>query len=148
MKWFGSALLQLDSVSPDTTPQAVKQAIRLKTHIFDSLSLQPLTSIDELFQRGNQYAMLEDDVVPAMNRTMASMSFDSRGGNGGKGEGNRSRQITNVEQERNEGVSIHTSRNRLSEASSSNINNNRIRYTISPVHLLPIIQSLLDFEWP
>ena len=63
MKRFGSALLQLDSISSDTALQAVKKAIRPNTRFFDSLSLQPPTSIDELFQRGNQYSMLEDDVI-------------------------------------------------------------------------------------
>ena len=65
MKQFRVTLLQLDFVSTDTALQAVKQVNRPNTQFFDSLSLQPLTSIDELFQRGNQYAMLEDDIVVA-----------------------------------------------------------------------------------
>ena len=43
--------------------QVVKQAIGPNTQFFDSLSLQPLSSIDELFQRGNKYTMLEDDIL-------------------------------------------------------------------------------------
>ena len=74
MKRFGSTLLQLDSVSSDTALQAVKQVIRPNTQFFDSLSLQPLTSIDELFHRGNQYSMLEDDVIVATRRKVASGS--------------------------------------------------------------------------
>ena len=74
MKWFGAALLQLDAVRPDTVLQVVKQAICPNTQFFYSLSLQPPTSIDELFQRGNQYAMLEEDVVVATKRTVASTS--------------------------------------------------------------------------
>ena len=85
MKRFRAALLQLDSVSPDTTLQVVKQAIHLNSLFFDSFSLQPPTSIDELFQRGNKYAMLKDDVVAATKRTVASTS-DSRGGSGSKGK--------------------------------------------------------------
>ena len=65
MKQFRVTLLQLDFVSTDTALQAVKQVNRPNTQFFDSLSLQPLTSINELFQRGNQYAMLEDDIVVA-----------------------------------------------------------------------------------
>ena len=53
MKRFGVAILQLDVVSLDTILQAVKQFICLNTQFFDSLSLHPLTTIDELFQRGN-----------------------------------------------------------------------------------------------
>ena len=47
MKIFGLAPLQLDSISYDIALQAVKQAIRPNTLFFDSLSLQPLASIDE-----------------------------------------------------------------------------------------------------
>ena len=53
MKHFGVSMIQLDSVSSDTTLQAVKKAICPNTQFFDSFSLQPPTLIDELFQRGN-----------------------------------------------------------------------------------------------
>ena len=65
MKRFSAALLQLEAMSSDTTLQAVKQVIRPNTQFFDSLSLHPPSSIDELFQRGNQYAMLKDNVIVA-----------------------------------------------------------------------------------
>ena len=63
MKRIGATLFQLDVVSTDTMLQVVKQAIGPNTQFFDSLSLQPLSSIDELFQRGNKYTMLEDDIL-------------------------------------------------------------------------------------
>ena len=53
MKLFGVAILQLDVVSPDTVLHVVKQAIRYNTQFFDSLSLYPPITIDDLFQRGN-----------------------------------------------------------------------------------------------
>ena len=74
MKHCGVAILQLDAVSPDTILQAMKQAIRHNTQFFDSLSLHPLATVDELFQRGNQCAMLEDDIVAATKRTIAITS--------------------------------------------------------------------------
>ena len=98
MKWFRAALLHLDSVSPDTTLQAIKQAIHPSIQFYGSLSIQPPTSIDELFQLGNQYAMLEDDVVAVTKRTVTSTS-NGRGGSGGKGKGNRSRRHRDVELE-------------------------------------------------
>ena len=76
MKQFGLSLLQLDSVSSDTALQAVKQAIHPNMQFFDSFSLQPPASIDELFQRGNQYAMLGDDVSAATKRTIANTYGD------------------------------------------------------------------------
>ena len=74
MKCFGAAILQLDSVSLDTVLQTMKQAILPNTQFFDSLSLHPPMTIDELFQRGNQYAMLEDDIVEATKLTVATTS--------------------------------------------------------------------------
>ena len=72
MKHFEVAILQLDVVSLDMILQAVKQVIRLNTQFFDSLSLHPPTTVDELFQRGNQYTMLEDDVAIVTKQTVAS----------------------------------------------------------------------------
>ena len=85
MKRFRVFLLQLDFVNSDTTLQVIKQAIRSNTQFFDSLSLQPLTSIDELFQRGNQYTILKDDVVAATKRMVTSTSCGRING-GGKGK--------------------------------------------------------------
>ena len=50
--------------------------------------------------------MLEDDVVVAMKKTMASAS-SSRGGSGGKGKGKRSRRDCDAEQKPSGGVSVH-----------------------------------------
>lgn len=61
MKWFGEAILQLDGVSVDIVMQAINEAIHPNTPFFNSISLKPSHSIDELFQRVNYYAMLEND---------------------------------------------------------------------------------------
>ena len=79
--------------------------------VFDSLSLQPPNLIDELFQRGNQYAVLEDNVVATMKRTVTSTS-DNWSGSGGKGKGKRDRHNRDAEQEQSDGVSVHTSGHR------------------------------------
>ena len=77
---------------------AVKKDIHPNTQFFDSLSFQPLTLIDELIQRGNQYAFLEDDlVVAATKRTVASTFSDSQDNNGGKGKGKRSQHNRDTE---------------------------------------------------
>ena len=55
--------------------------------------------------------MLEDDAVVATKRTGATTS-DRRCGSGDKGKGKRSRQNRDVEQERGDGVSVHSSRHR------------------------------------
>ena len=53
MKRFEAAIFQLDALSLDMVLQVVKQAIRSNTQFFNSLSLHPPTTIDELFQRRN-----------------------------------------------------------------------------------------------
>ena len=102
MKLFGVTLLQLDFVSFDIVLQVVKKAIRPNTQFFDSLT-QPLALIDELFQRGNQYTMLEDDVVAATKRTVAS-AFGGRSSNGGQGKG--SRRDEDTQHKRHDGIQI------------------------------------------
>ena len=74
MKHFGAVILQLDAVSLNTVLQAVKQAICPNTQFFDSLSLHPSIIVDEMFQRGNQYSMREDDIVVATKQTITSTS--------------------------------------------------------------------------
>ena len=74
MKRFGAAILQLDIVSTNTVMQAVKQAIHPNTKFFDSLSLHPSTTVNELFQRVNQFALLEEDTLATTKRTVAFMS--------------------------------------------------------------------------
>ena len=88
MKRFGAAILQLEAVSTDSVLQAVKQVIRPTTQFLDSLALHPPTTKEELFQRGNKYAMLEDDTIAATKRTVASTS-DSRRNSHGKGKRGR-----------------------------------------------------------
>ena len=124
MKLFGFTLLRLDSMNPDTALQAVKQASRPNTQLFDSLSLQPINSIDELFQRGNQYAMLKDNVVAATKKMVASTSSESRDGDRGKGKGKRSRHNRDAKRKLNEGVSVRTSGHRFSKAPSPDMDIN------------------------
>ena len=85
MKCFIVAILQLDAISPDTVLHVVKQAIRHNTQFFYSLSLHPPTTIDDLFQRGNQHAMIKDDIVAATKRTVVAAS-DSKHYGGVKGK--------------------------------------------------------------
>ena len=91
MKRYRAAILQLNVVSLNTVLQAVKQAIRPYTQFFGSLLLNPSTTIDKLFQRVNQYTMLEDDIVTATKRTVATTS-DSRHYDKSKGKRGRDEQ--------------------------------------------------------
>ena len=90
MKSFGVVILQLDIVSTDTMMQPIKQAIRPNTQFLNSFSLHPSTTVGKLFQRGNQYALLEDDTLIATKRTVASTGDPRRDsqGYGKRGEMN------------------------------------------------------------
>ena len=80
-----ATILQLEVISRDIVLQVVKQVICPNTQFFDSLSLHPPTTIHELFQRGNQYAMVEDDTVPATKRTVVATS-EARHYDGNRGK--------------------------------------------------------------
>ena len=94
IKCFGVAILQLEVVCPNIVLQAVKQAIRFNTQLFDSLSLHPLATTNKLFQRRNQYAMLKVDMVAATKQTVATTSEsrhygESKGKRGQEGQDRR-----------------------------------------------------------
>ena len=59
--------------------------------------------------------MLEDDVVAATKRIVASTS-NSQSSSGGKGKGERSRWNRDIEQEQSDGVSVYTSWHRWSDS--------------------------------
>ena len=88
MKCVGVAIHQLDDVSPNKVLQEVKQDILPNTKFFDSLSLHSPSTIDEMFQRRNQYAMLEDDIVTT-TKGMVSVTSDSN--HYGESKGKRGR---------------------------------------------------------
>ena len=146
MKRFGVAILQLEAMSLDTVLQAVKQAIFLNTQFFDSLSLHPPTMIDELFQRGNQYAMLEDDVVATTKQTVADTSDVGRD-NGSKGNRNQDDQDRkgkrNSKESRRSGHrnAAEGSRDRVAENPGQDNGAKQIQFMVPPSQLLPLIQS-------
>ena len=108
MKRFGSALLQLDSVSSDTTLQAVKQAIRPNTQFFDlslySLRLRLMNyskeAISTPYSRMTSWQQPRERwLVPPTVRTTVGV----------RENGKRSQHNRDTEQERSDGVSVHAS---------------------------------------
>ena len=91
MTCFEATILQLEVVSPDTVLQVVKEAINPNTQFFNSLLLFPPTTIDKLFQRGNQYSMFEDDTDAVTKRIVATKP-ESRHYDGSKGKMGRDNQ--------------------------------------------------------
>ena len=60
----------------------------------DVIALRPPTPINELFRRGNQYAMLKDDVIAATRQTVTNAS-ESRSYSRGKGKRSHNEQDDN-----------------------------------------------------
>ena len=62
MKRFGQVVLQVESYSMDAILQIFKRNICLGTPFFESLTKNPLATMDDLFKQANKYSMLKDDV--------------------------------------------------------------------------------------
>ena len=65
IKWFGQAVLEVESCNMDAILQIFKSSICPGTPFFESLAKKPPTTMDDLFKRANKYSMLEDDVRAA-----------------------------------------------------------------------------------
>lgn len=61
----------------DTMMQAIKEAFFSNTLIFNSISLDPPMTIDELFQQANKYSMLDDDLCASLQWTKALAQEDN-----------------------------------------------------------------------
>ena len=87
-------------------------------------------------------------------KTMIDSAFGGRNSGGGKGKG--SQQDEDIEHKCHDGVQIRASGTRgkasLNPRHLDNLNlendNEKVRFTISPAQLLPIILLLLGFMWP
>ena len=130
----------------------MKQAICLNTQFFYSRSLHPPATVDELFQRGNRYAMLEDDIVIATKRTV-TITSDAKQYSGSKGMRGRDDQDKRGECDSRD--TRQTGHHNEAQGSGDRVTKNprkddsteQTRFTLQPSQLLPIIQLLQGFEW-
>ena len=59
---FGGAVQKIDSYSMDAVLQNFRRSFGLTTPLFHSLSLDPPTTMKELYRRANKYSTLEDSI--------------------------------------------------------------------------------------
>ena len=59
---FGQAIQQIESYSMDVVLQNFRRSFRPSTPFFQSLSLDPLATNEELYRRVNWYSLLEDNI--------------------------------------------------------------------------------------
>lgn len=129
MKRFGGAILQLDEVSMDT----IMQAIFPNTPFFNSISLKPPVSMDELFQIANKYSILKDDLRVATHRALSvAHDNDSRG----------------VGRSKNRSSSRSDERRRAVYDRGVRRGRPFTPLMLSYPQLLPLIQVVEGFEWP
>ena len=61
-RMFGQAVQQVESYSMDVVLQNFRRSFGPYTFFFQSLSLDPPTTMEELYRRANKYSMLEDNI--------------------------------------------------------------------------------------
>ena len=72
VKWFGQAVLQVESYSMDVVLQIFKMSICPGTPFFESLAQKPPTTMDDFFKQANKYSILEDDIRAATQQVLVT----------------------------------------------------------------------------
>ena len=67
---FWQAVQQVESYNMDAVLQNFKRSFGLSTSFFQSLSLNPLEKIEELYRWADKYSMLEDNICAATQTVM------------------------------------------------------------------------------
>ena len=67
---FGQAVQQIDIYSMDAVLQNFRKSFGLTTPFFQSLSLNPPATMEELYRRADKYSTLEDNIWAASQTVM------------------------------------------------------------------------------
>ena len=67
---FGQAVQQIESYNMDAILQNFRRNFRLSTPFFQSLSLNPPVTMEELYRQANKYSMLEDNIYAITQTVM------------------------------------------------------------------------------
>ena len=67
---FGQAIQHIDVYSMDAVLKNFRRSFGPTTPFFQSLSLDPLTTIEELYQRADKFSTLEDNIRAASQTVM------------------------------------------------------------------------------
>ena len=133
---FGQAVQQVESYSMDAVLQNFMRSFEPSTPLFQSLSLDLLATMEELYRRADKYPMLEDNIhaithiVLITNQpTEVNKSFGKKPSESKEGQDRDRKRSCDQSQKRRE----------LPQLTHLNI-----LYK----NLLPIICDLLEFKWP
>ena len=59
---FGQAVQQVESYSMDVVLQNIRRSFGPSNPFFQSLSLEPPVTMEELYKQANKYSILEDNI--------------------------------------------------------------------------------------
>ena len=128
---FGQAVQQIESYSMNAVLQNFRRSFEPSTPFFQSQSLDPPATMEELYRQADQSSMLEDNIRAATQTVMTTNQ---------PAKGNKSSESKNGQ-----------SRDRKQSRDQSQKKRELPQFTplnISYERLLPIIHDLLEFKWP
>ena len=132
---FRQAVQQIESYSMDVVLQNFRRSFRLSTPFFQSLSLDPLATREELYKRANRYSMLEDNILTPTQTVMIT-NQPTEGNKSPRKKPSESKEGQNRDRKRS--CNQSQKKGELSQFTLLNVSYER---------LLPIIRDLLKFKW-
>ena len=130
---FRQAIQQIDIYSMDAVLQNFRRSFGLTTPFFQSLSLDPPATMEELYRREGKFSTLEDNIRSALKTIMIT----TQSGKPATKSSSEQKSSQNKGQKRPDGQS--EKRKEPPQFTPLNIAYDR---------LLPLIQDLPDFKWP
>ena len=130
---FGGAIQQIDSYNMDAVLQNFRRSFGPTTPFFHSLSLDPPTTMEELYKRVDKYSTLEDNIRVTSQTVMITAQSGkptTKGQHEQKGSWSKNQKRSRDQSERKREPPQFTPLN------------------ISYDRLLPLIRDHPDFKWP
>ena len=130
---FGQAVQQIDMYSIDAVLQNFKRSFGSTTPFFQSLSLDPPVTMEELYRRADKFSTLEDNIRAASQTVMIITQRNkpgTKGPTGQKSDQGKSQKRPDGQAEKKKDPPQFTALN------------------IAYDQLLPLIRDVPDFKWP
>ena len=130
---FGQAVQQIDIYSNDAVLQNFRRSFGPTTPFFQSLSLDPLVTMEEFYRRADKFSTLEDNIRAASQTVMIttqSNKLANKGPSGQKSDQGKSQKRPDGQAEKKKNPPHFTALNMACD------------------RLLPLIWDLSDFKWP
>ena len=130
---FGQAVQQIDTYSMDAVLQNFRRSFGPTTHFFQSLSLDPLATMEELYRWADKYSTLEDNIRVASQTVMITA------------QSGKPTTKSQPEQKGSQGLG----QKRPQEQSEKKIDPPQLTpLNISYDQLLPLFRDHPEFKWP